>query len=239
MVTAAEDAKWGPVVRRGGRQGAGWIVHTHPRGHYVWSGVKHGVAIHPWKQNYATIDAAAKAAAAGIKKFKAPTRNPPFKLLKRAPLPLSALEHTTELGHLLDMYVDTGDVRKFRPKGRPLLQWSKSAKALIIWTGVRTPKKRRGLELDAAQARMYELWTDDTHRADSLRTLRTPAITGDWERVGRIISLGYHSDKFGEPENFDHTFTSSVRLYRFGAAGPALWVIRGGTLRVTRRGIEG
>ncbi len=164
--------------------------------------------------------------------------------MKRAPISTSALADTAECGTLLDIrYASAGEQFIVSPRGRaaPLLQWSQPASALVVWFGLKMPRPRPASSPDASASAAYERWTDYERAASTEREFTTPALTGSWRSLGRAVAIGYRSDKFsdkGKPVAYDHAFTSKVRVYALGAS-KQLYVLRGGSLRLTRRGIEG
>lgn len=153
----------------------------------------------------------------------------------RKPLPASTRELTL-LGQLLDVVVAGPDQAfKVRPHGRTDLLWSEHHRALVFVPG-------RTFELDQVEdlrgsvsAKVYERWS--VHEAD--RAGRgTIADRSEWERFD-ARTIGYRSDKFGAKlEDFEHEFGRAVVAYA-PTNDAAPWVLRGGALRVTHRGIEG
>lgn len=141
-----------------------------------------------------------------------------------------------QLGTVLDVVVDAGEHYLVRPGGATDLLWTEDQKAIVWWPGRHfelgeleaTTKRHR------KAARVFERWSvwEATQMGRSTasgaeRFERYPAVT-----------IGYHSDKFGKPQNYEHDFGRGVLVYRpIGTPGP--WVVRGGRLRITAHGIEG
>jgi hypothetical protein len=164
--------------------------------------------------------------------------------LRRSPVAVGDLEAVAELGWLLDVVVDAGDDELVvKPRGRTLLMWAPDAKALVWVTGAR-PSRPSPAELGSLEARaanVRDAWTDDGRSAERLRRLRLPATSGKWSRHGRALRIGYRSDKFGArgERAYEHEHGPGVNLYGFASPKFNLYLLRGGKLRVTRRGIEG
>lgn len=162
--------------------------------------------------------------------------------MTRAPVSLAKLAVVAELGPLLDVEVGVGaKLVRVRPTGGALLCWAPEALALVFVTGVKPSRPRSTDTSYQRAARAREQWLDDGRVADRVRVLRLPSCSGDWRRLGLAESIGYKSDKFGEaaPVAYSHLFTSRVATHVFESDKYAIWVLRGGALRVTKRGIEG
>jgi hypothetical protein len=64
--------------------------------------------------------------------------------------------------------------------------------------------------------------------------------TRGWYSINRVTRLDYWSDKFRAEREYTHKHGKGVRLYIYGSPrrfGPSFWLIRGGGLTVTERGI--
>lgn len=151
------------------------------------------------------------------------------------------LRELVELGRLLDGAVELdGELAIVTPKGRPVLTWSPSGRTLFALAGVKLPKPVAvdELELPPRAARLYEQWAAG-RPASRVREVSSSALpSGRWVDLGPAISIGYRSDKFhdrGRTVDYQHEFTSAVRLYQL----ERILAWRGGRLRVTAAGIEG
>lgn len=164
--------------------------------------------------------------------------------MKRPPISQAALASTAELGELLDVTHAAGDedvVLAPRAGQRVLLEWSPAASAIVCWFGASYGRPRPAEEMDAATAATYERWTDFAREASTERVWKTPKLTGEWRCLGAAVRIGYRSDKFdakGRMKAYEHEITSAVRVYALGTTKQVI-VLRGGSLRVTRRGLEG
>ena len=58
--------------------------------------------------------------------------------------------------------------------------------------------------------------------------------------MGAATRIDYSSDKWGNRDEYTHGVTTGATLYRFGGPKPPwIWVLRGGGLTITTRGIIG
>jgi hypothetical protein len=166
--------------------------------------------------------------------------NPTGAKIKRGPVAVSELASTSEHGHVLVVTVQgKGEQHRFRFKSpRPVLQWAPHVRALVWVAGVRTPRR---LAIDAVDAKSRSAFERFHGRGvDGVRVMRRPQLEGEWSRVGRAVSIEYSNPEKWGTGGAEHDFTSAVTVYRFGGArGPAMWVLRGGSLRITSGGIEG
>jgi len=139
------------------------------------------------------------------------------------------------LGTLLDVVVEgDGEAFKVTPSGATDLLWSDQARALVFVPG-RTfdLEDLEGLR-GSASARAFERWSVWEASQGGRATL---AEGGPWSAY-RALTIGYRSDKFGRPADYQHDFGRAVVAYA-PTSSTAPWVIRGGALRITQRGIEG
>ena len=150
--------------------------------------------------------------------------------------PVGSLDEaeTILLGHALELEVGDRVLRWGR--GATLLWWPRR-KALLILEGARR-SKRQPLRHDGKAARLYERWQKAQARHES--SIELPD-RGTWVAVaGHVRRLDYASNKWGgRRHEYTHDHGSSVRLYRYGpkTKPPWCWVVRGGRLTVTERGI--
>lgn len=154
-----------------------------------------------------------------------------------------------ELGRVVDLEVAHPDgvdyFEKYKGGQRPLMLWDKRSKTLLWVYTPRTklPALRAGAPRDGGHAATYERWMDDGSEATRHRAgYKVPSPTDVFRRAGRALTIGYDSDKFGEANGrrYEHKFTSDVSVYvlDLGSRGHAI-ALRGGSLRVTKHGIEG
>ena len=174
---------------------------------------------------------------------RAPEYNPTtdfasdWNTLKRAPLRLDSVD-VAELGDVLELEV-AGLVLKWR-RGQPFL-WDPRQKAIIILQGA---KRGRALRVDSADARAADAFRRFMGRvAKRERVDRMGKMSrGVWRKApGYADRYDYWSDKFdAKIREYTHPITSNVSVYRGGGPRPPwVWVIRGGSLNVTTRGIVG
>lgn len=154
---------------------------------------------------------------------------------QRRPLP-AATRELALLGQLLDLVlVGVAETFKIKPGGTTDMLWSEHHRALVF-----VPGRTFELELvdglrDRLSAKVYERWSVwEADRAGQARI----AGGGAW-RSYEARTIGYRSDKFGpKVTDYEHEFGRGVLAFApTNNASP--WVIRGGALRVTSRGIEG
>jgi hypothetical protein len=160
--------------------------------------------------------------------------DPSSKLIKSRPIPADP-GALSILGHVLE--VEIGGAILTWKKGDCELLWSPQAKALLWFDAEEQP-----IEVDddakiSAATRVFERFKD--REANRYRRARYP-VSGQWRSYGRAVRVDYHSDKWGQRASYTHELGSGVILYRQGPVhGPWLFALRGGRLRITKRGIEG
>lgn len=158
--------------------------------------------------------------------------------LKRAPAAIDGHD-TAELGKALE--VEAGGLRLQFAK-RPHMYWDPRTSTLMWFQGGERSRARNPADVDAKAAKAFEDFMGrDVEREFQHTMPRMP--NGVWRKVGRADRFDYWSDKFDEPpprREYTHGITSAVNLYRGGGPKPPwIWMLRGGKLRITRRGIEG
>jgi len=176
------------------------------------------------------------------------------------PIVDSQLEVVTWLARLEALEVEEPDGGKrrhrFASKGVGLM-WSPSERFLVAVApapGYDTlparlrPSRKRPLTLDTAQARdAVEVWRAWAPGPASRETSDTEQIqeiplTGRWAAAGRALKVDYLSDKFNRERKivaYRHRFEDPPDVEVMQGRGFRVWVLRGGGLRVTARGIEG
>lgn len=163
------------------------------------------------------------------------------RVLKRNPPGATKLDGAVgiELGKVLEFEVRGQVIRTGRSRSK--LIWFPVWKALIFFEGVRTGPSSAAnlskLEGVGRQEGAFERWAQREARKSHPVTF--PAGARKWYAMGKVDRLDYWSDKWGKDDEYTHDFGNSVKLYALFGKKSAMWVIRGGKLRVTRRGIEG
>lgn len=157
----------------------------------------------------------------------------PLDTTDRRPLPASTRELAL-LGEVLDVVIEgEAEAAKVRVSGTDML-WAEQARALVFVPGrAFTLEDLEGLR-GSTSARVFERWSVWEATSGGRATL---AEGGPWRRF-RALTIGYRSDKFGRAADYEHEFGRAVVAYVPTGSG-APWVIRGGSLRITARGIEG
>jgi len=171
--------------------------------------------------------------------------------VKRGPISLDG-DVLVELGRVLEVEFG-GDilVRPVKPT-RPKLYWSAAKRALVFFTGVKDRGRgsRSGLDglLETKPGRkaaaLFERWSQ--REAAGGRTLDV-GVADKWMRfTSPPIRIDYWSDKWGDKSGYTHDLGKSVRAWlqvsrNFGSKSRSqeVWVLRGGRLTVTERGIVG
>jgi hypothetical protein len=139
------------------------------------------------------------------------------------------------LGHVLEVEIE-GAVFRW-PRGQVELLWHPGARCLCWFDADEIPLEPDDETNDRAAALAYARFKD--RDAKTLRTAEYP-VGGQWRSYGRARRIDYFSDKWDERASYTHDLGHRVVLYRQGPTrGPWLFVLRGGRLRCTHRGIEG
>ena len=182
-----------------------------------------------------------------LTRIKAAPRTPSKPKRKSNPKPsLADLGTMSEHGRIHELVVDTkrcpdgsDEVHSFRTARYPLLFWSPRQKALVVPYGVKMPRPRKGAPSreDGAAATFERFHNRDV---DSYREeVPIPAVT--LRELGPAMSIAYRNERYGGTAGkvAEHPFGPSVRAY-FGSRGSeGVYIIAGGKLRMTARGIEG
>ncbi len=161
--------------------------------------------------------------------------------LKRSPVSVTRLQNNADLGGLLE--VEGAGKRFSFTKEKPSLLYNPETKSLLWIQGVK-PSRRKKSNPDGPAAKAYKRWTNHRRNALFEREADVPdSVFKKVVRIGNAQSIAYRSDKFGsrgEKKDYEHKFGNGVGLYRFGnPSGPNVWLVRGGKMRVTERGIVG
>lgn len=155
------------------------------------------------------------------------------RILKRPPV---GQKHSVAvLGSVLE--VEVGGVVYRWPKGECRLLWSPRNRALLWFEGNGQPiEVPEDADIQAAQ-NAYERFRDQDAR--KVYSKEYP-VKGQWRSFGRADRIDYYSTKWGDNASYTHKLGRRVVLYRQGSAkGPWLYVLRGGNLRCTARGLVG
>jgi hypothetical protein len=155
---------------------------------------------------------------------------------------LRRVREAVHLGAFLDARFVDADGNEAEVKvSRAQLLWSPSTMALLVFDGYELSAPA-AVEQSSEATALYERWTDG-RPAERERQLSIPRVPGKrWQQLGRALTIAYRSDKFGDrgqTTDYQHEFGRSVVLFCRRDDNHAVLAWRGGTLRVTRRGIEG
>ena len=154
--------------------------------------------------------------------------------LKSPPVDLEGV-HGAELGHVLELELG-GHVIRFPSRKVPMV-WIPEKKCLVLIEGAKRGRPRKAATSDKAR-KAFEAWAD--READSERDLEFSSPRGArWYALGPCKRIDYRSDKWGRTDEYTHTHGKGVRLYRYGSKSPknSVYVLKGGRLRVSERGI--
>ena len=146
----------------------------------------------------------------------------------------------TYLGTMLELQhqlPDGSDVRhSWSVRRAPHLFWSEKRKALYSFPGLKMPKKRSPATGRSAGIDAYRRWTGrDPRGKTSVRAPRAAAA-----QAGAAYYILYRSDKWTPAfVNYIHPFEEGVHAVLGAGKPPSVFMISGGLLRLTRRGLEG
>jgi hypothetical protein len=120
---------------------------------------------------------------------------------------------------------------------RPLLLWSPRQRALVFVHGLAVPRARAGAPRTDGAAQTYERFHGE--EAETHRELELPAV--ELKDIGRAAHIAYKNRRWGGVEGrvAQHDFGRSVRAYLGTRGNLKVYVVAGGRLRMTARGIEG
>lgn len=150
-----------------------------------------------------------------------------------------------ELGTLLEFEISNGIL--LRPPGRVMLLWFPAQKALGFFEkAVKQGKPSTAVwdELDGKAGRRakaeFKKWADRESKKARRIDYKSPKAT--WSRsTEKLARIDYRSDKWGKKAEYTHDTGRNVAMYLLaaGMSSNAFWVFKGGSLRVTAKGIEG
>jgi hypothetical protein len=157
--------------------------------------------------------------------------------LKRSPVRIDDAE-AAELGSILELELDGLELRW--KSGSSKLLWFPELKCLGWFQGTHEGR-RHTIDSGSIATRNYEGFHQrraNHERTTEFPTLRRPSWQ-TWHQKARRID--YASKKWGRSDQYTHDLGPGVRLYRYGGLtkSPWLWILRGGRLTVTERGIIG
>lgn len=119
---------------------------------------------------------------------------------------------------------------------RPWLLWERPSRALVFVHGTKVPRLRRGEPpRDNGAAATYERFHSkeaDGYRDDVL----IPLVPMKY--IGRAVHIAYRGPRW-DGKVAQHDFGRKVEAYMGKSGAKKVYVIRGGRLRMTARGIEG
>ena len=150
-----------------------------------------------------------------------------------------------ELGTLLEFETTSGVVLR-SPRGIKLL-WFPKQKALAFFeksVPQGRPSKSTWDELESKSGRKakesFAKWADRESKKARRIDFNSPKST--WERSpDKLTRIDYRSDKWGGRAEYTHATGRGVSMWLLshGMGNYAFWVFKGGSLRVTAKGIEG
>lgn len=154
----------------------------------------------------------------------------------KAPISLAKLQVAADLGDVVELSWNTpsGYRERFKASKKVTLLWSPAAKAIFFITQ-KTRRVGAGDVADGAARAVAKRWTG---RAPSdAHTLIAPGLlkSSTWKKLGKGHAITYRSDRAGPMEPHEHDLEAGVSVFKNGN----LWVVCGGKLRVTSRGLEG
>lgn len=152
-----------------------------------------------------------------------------------------------ELGSVLELALE-GHVFRWT-KGQAKLLWFPKYRVLGWMQGVKGSRFRKSyvdevLQRSDAARRARQNFEDWSQREiEGARVQEFPTMKNAvWVRYSdKPTRIDYASDKWDREDQYTHEIGKGVRLYRYGGKrqSPWFWVLRGGKLRVTERGIIG
>jgi hypothetical protein len=153
---------------------------------------------------------------------------------------LGALGVLSEHGHVHELGVELPDGRvelHTWSSARPLLMWSQRQRALVFVHGLAVPRARKGAPRTDGAAQTYERFHGEA--AEAHRELELPDVK--LQRIGRASHIAYKNKRWGGVAGrvAEHPFGPSVVVYLGTRGKRKVYVVAGGRLRMTARGIEG
>lgn len=160
--------------------------------------------------------------------------------LKRAPVKNLDDACVALLGSALEVEL-SGVVLRFDEIEAPFFWHPETKSVLWIDAPCRKLKAKQLSEKRTLQAKIdYEEWADrKSTKWESWRC--SVSKSSHWYSCGKARRFDYKSDKWNKKQEYTHELGKGVCLYFLGSSSmqKGLWLLRGGKLRVTSRGIEG
>jgi len=155
--------------------------------------------------------------------------------VSKAPVVLRDLV-VASLGSVLEVETRDGEVFRWS-RGACEMLWHPQTKTLLWFDADAVPIEVDDEKKTARAISSFERFKQ--RDADRVRAERY-AVSGPWSSLGAAARVDYHSDKWSEKASYTHTLGRSVGFWRQGnSRGPWLFLLRGGSLRVTPRGLVG
>lgn len=155
------------------------------------------------------------------------------KKLRRSPIPSGPLT-CASLGSVLEVEFG-GNVWTWK-RGACELLWHQNSKSLIWFDATPIEIEPTENKSGAAIAAFRRFKDRDPGHVRGERF----DISRQWVALGAAERVDYHSDKWGQSASYTHDLGPRVRLFRGGSPrGPWIYVLRGGNLHVSRRGLVG
>ncbi len=138
-----------------------------------------------------------------------------------------------QLGHVLEVeFATAADDRVLAwRRGAVPLYWCDPARALVWFDGTPQTEQPHSIDIDRA-AKDFRRFHD---REPSRYRVEKWQADGPWERLGAGRRVDYYSTKWGDRASYTHELGRRTVVWRRGP----LFLIQGGALRVTKRGIVG
>ena len=163
------------------------------------------------------------------------------KSISKAPISKKWQFGGIQLGHGLEVELCTGHVIRWRK--RPVLFWNKGGRYLGLAEKWGAPTRTMSAEtyahireeIDPHLEKLFK----DFHGRNPRKTRSWIGIrmSGRWLSMGAVCRIDYASDKKGRRVQYTHKHGRGVKMYRIGSDRRAIWIIKGGGLTVTARGI--
>lgn len=157
--------------------------------------------------------------------------------IKRGPVPDEYQWGGIQLGQALEVELSSGHV--IRWKSRPRLFWNDVGRYLGLAEGWGKPSRGRlNFDRPGMPQKVPNLFAAfHGRKPESALDWNNKSMPDRWVSLGGVERIDYHSTKHDARKSYTHDHGRGVRMYRFGGQSRAIWVIKGGSLTVTGRGI--